>query len=112
MNQQPVFDVFDAFLFLVLDNAHTGEIQDEEKRRVEELQEQLQNQELQYIEQRKQLIQLSQLVDEQKKKLVEQNTLLKKQSNTLASQADGLREVRFEDKKSVKSSAVTRVSTP
>ncbi|XP_066935745.1 forkhead-associated domain-containing protein 1-like isoform X1 [Clytia hemisphaerica] len=69
-----------------------GELSEEEKMKTEELREQLSKQELAHLEQRKQLIQLSNLVDEQQKKLKEQERMLQVKNETLAFQADGLKE--------------------
>ena len=73
----------------------TGELHDEEKLKVEELQDKLAKQEISHLDQRKQLIQLSSLVDEQQKKLLEQDQMLQTKNETLAYQADGLREEKL-----------------
>jgi len=76
----------------------TGELADEEKVKAEELQEKLSQQELTQLDQRKQLIQLSNLVEEQQKKLTEQDNMLQMKNDTLAYQADGLKEVATRDR--------------
>ena len=76
----------------------TGELGEEEKMKAEELQAQLAKQELSEMEQRKQLIQLSNLVDEQQKKLVEQERALHLKNDTLAFQADGLKEQQHNER--------------
>lgn len=59
---------------------------------MESLEEKTKVQEKDLKEHRKQLLQMSALVEEQKTKIIEQDKKLMKHNNTLASQADGLRE--------------------
>ncbi|XP_057317732.1 forkhead-associated domain-containing protein 1-like isoform X2 [Hydractinia symbiolongicarpus] len=69
-----------------------GELQEENKQKMESLEEKTKMQEKDLKEHRKQLLQMSALVEEQKTKIIEQDKKLMKHNNTLASQADGLRE--------------------
>ena len=66
---------------------------DKQKEKVESLQEVVQQKDKDFLEQQKQLLKLSALVDGQKLKLIEQDSkLMKKQNDTLVYQADGLKE--------------------
>ncbi|XP_065647379.1 forkhead-associated domain-containing protein 1 isoform X2 [Hydra vulgaris] len=70
-----------------------GELSEEQKHTIEDLQNEIQSQNKQLDEHRKQLLELSTVVKLQKKKLIEQDTQIVKQSKILALQAEHMREI-------------------